>query len=269
MRASSFPLFTLITCASLLSTSCATRSGLAFRVAPATPAYLLHGPDSQQTPFPEVLRAYNGFEPGRGWIDLRPLMELHIEDAYYEPGAPRSGLAGFLGTEVAQYEMRSNGGLQLLSVQSMKNRPREQPSVQALISASQQRHRYFRFYYEVLFRKSKNRRGSVLLGASTKTRIDDLASRLLDNPDSVCAANPANCTVFPEACSVSVEMEIVVNGLPRTVIWGSRLADVVDQAHYLEMLRMYRGRPTPVKLQVNDANALLLPLLPGDHVTWR
>ncbi len=269
MTAIQLGVMALTICFGLSSSSCATRSGLNFRVTPGTPSYVLHDPEFRQTPFPEVLRAYNGFEPGHSWIDLRPRMELHIEDAYYKPGAPRSGLAGFLGIEVAQYELRPHGGLQLLSAQSMKNRPDGQAPVETLISPAQQHHRYFRFYYEVFFRASKSARGSVLLGAKTEKRISRLADQLMRDPDSVCSQNPEQCTVFPEACSVSVEMEIVVNGSPQNVIWGSVLSDVVADPQHLELSRIYRGHLIPVKLQVNDANALGLPLLPGDHVTWK
>ena len=195
-------------------------------------------------------------------------MELRVEDAYYEPGASRHGLAGFLGTEVAQYKVGSHGGLQLLSVRSMKDRPNDQPSVQKLILRSQQRHRYFRFYYEVLFRKSGNSRGSVLLSANAKGDINLLAAELMSDPDSVCDERSAHCTVFPEACSVSIEMEIVVNGSPRNVIWRSVLSDVVDHPHQLEFFRIYNGRLTPVKIDTDDSEALKLPLLPGDHVKW-
>ena len=80
-----------------------------FRVVPATPNYVLQYPDSHQATFADILRIYNGFEPGRAWMDLRPDMELRIEDAYYEPGASRRGLTGFLGTEVAQYKVGSKG----------------------------------------------------------------------------------------------------------------------------------------------------------------
>ncbi len=251
----------------LIAASCGPRSR-GFRVVPATPNYLLRYPDSRQTPFPDVLRAYNGFEQGRAWVDLCPDMELRIEDAYYEPGMSRHGLAGFLGTEVAQYKVGSHGGLQLLSVRSMKDRPSDQPPVQGLIPRSQQRHRYFRFYYEVLFRKSGNSRGSVLLSANAKDDIDLLAAELMSDPDSVCSGTSAHCTVFPEACSVSIEMEIVVNGSPRNVIWRSVLSDVLHHPQHLELFRIYNGRLTPVKLDANDAKALKLPLLPGDHVTW-
>ena len=173
----------------LISASCGPRLR-GFRVVPATPNYILHDPDSRQTPFPDVLRAYNGFEQGSAWVELCPDMELRVEDAYYEPGASRHGLAGFLGTEVAQYKVGSHGGLQLLSVRSMKDRPNDQLPVQGLIPRSQQRNRYFRFYYQVLFRKSGNSRGSVLLSANAKDDINLLAAALMDDPDSVCGGDP-------------------------------------------------------------------------------
>jgi hypothetical protein len=147
----------------------------------------------------------------------------------------------------------------------MKDRPNE-PPVQQVIPPSEQRYAYYRFYYEILFRRSGSSRGSVLLGANANDEINRLATELMSDPDSVCGERSINCTVFPEACSVSIEMEIVVNGTPRNVIWGSVLSDVVDHPHHLELLRIYNGRLTPVKVDVHDTEALRLPLLPGDHV---
>ena len=253
----------------LLSTSCGSRySAHPFRVVPASPAYALRSPDLRETPFPEILRGYNGFEPGRAWIDLRAGMELRIENAYYQPGMSRRGLNGFLGTEIAQYKAGPQRGLQLLSVQSMQDRPKESLPVQQLISISQQERRYFRFYYEVLFKRSGSSRGSVLLSDDAKDGIDRLADELMTDPDSVCSGKSMNCTVFPEACSVSIEMEIVVNGAPRNVLWGSLLMSVVERPRHLELWRIYQGRLTSVKLVASDTNALRLPLLPGDRVKW-
>jgi hypothetical protein len=80
-------------CLPLCLTACAARlSRTYFEVLPNSPNYLLQSPDSRRTPFSEVLKAYNNFEAGHAWIDLEPLMELRIENAYYAPGAPRSGL---------------------------------------------------------------------------------------------------------------------------------------------------------------------------------
>ena len=237
----------------LAFTACMPRLHSDFRVVPAKPNYILRYPDSHQATFADILRMYNGFEPGRPWVDLRPGMELHIEDAYYEPGASRRGLAGFLGTEIAQHKVQSNGGLRLLSLRSMKNRPKGPPPVQRLIPASQQHHRYFRFYYEVLFRRSGESRGSVLLSANLSAEINRLSAELTSDPDSVCNDRSVNCTVFPDACSVSLEMEIVVNGSSRNVVWGAVLSDIAKHPHHLELFRLFEGRLRPVKLDANGS----------------
>jgi hypothetical protein len=63
-------------------------------------------------------------------------------------------------------------------------------------------------------------------------------------------------------------MQIVVNGTPKTVPWGSLLATVAIHPRHVALLRHYKGRLTAVPINADDLNALRLPLLPGDHVTW-
>lgn len=204
--------------------------------------------------------------PDRNYVDLRPQEELRVENAYYKKGASRQGLQGFLGTEIARYKVRSKG-LRLISVQSMKNRPVEQLPVQRLISAPKKRYRNYRFFFEIVFKQNSHRQGSVLLGANSQAEIDRLTSQLA-RPEAVCNDRSTHCTVFPEACSVSIEMNIVVNGKPRTVFWGSVLASVVESPRHLELLRLSAGRLLPVEIDSQDPNALRLPLLPGDHINW-
>lgn len=234
---------------------------------PGNPNYLLRSPDARQIPFPDILRDFNGFEPGRSWIDLRPLMELHIENAYYEKGASRRGLQGFLGTEVAQYEVNVTGR-HLLSFKPMDNRPEGDVAVQHLVSSRQVRLRFHRLYFEVVFATRHNEHGSVLLGAGSADELQALAAQLEKSP-AICENNSDHCTVFPEACSVSVEMRVVVNGKPRTIIWGSLLSSVVpDRPQHLELERRFQGRLWPVEINPQDSEALRLVLLPGDQVIW-
>lgn len=258
----------LLAFAMLSLSSCLARRPLgSFRVLPKSPEYLLRSPDRAETPFPDVLRRYNGFEPARNSVELRPLMELRIENAYYKNGAPKRGLNGYLGTEVAQYRVEPKGGLRLLSVRSMKQRPQDQAPVQKLIRTAQRHHRYYRFYFEILFRNGEVH-GSALLGAESRQDLSRLAAQLVALPDSVCGPKSPHCTVFPEACSVSLEMEVVVNGVPQSVIWGSRLKSVAAQSRHVELSRLYNGRLSPVVLDSSDPKALDVPLLPGDHVRW-
>ena len=259
--------FQSLLAAMIILLSCAeSRSARSFRVLPKVPNYVLQFPDTRETPFPDVLRAYNGFQPGQGWIDLRPLMELRIENAYYQNGASRHGLTGFLGTEVARYEILPQG-LRLLSVQAMPNRPADQVTVQQLISRPELKFPYYRLYFEIVFARSDNAHGSVLLGAGSKEELDQLSAQLAQ-PEAVCHAASIHCTVFPEACSVSVEMRIVVNGQPQTVGWGSLLAGITNHPQHLQVKRLYAGRLTPLQINPRDPSALRLPLLPGDQIIW-
>jgi hypothetical protein len=65
----------------MFSVSCATRRTVTFRVLPASPDYLLRSPDSKDTPFPEVLGRYTNVGPD--WVELRPEIELRVENAYF------------------------------------------------------------------------------------------------------------------------------------------------------------------------------------------
>lgn len=260
--------FAVLALCLLLCSSCATHLP-AFQVVPATPVYLLRFPNAHEIPFPETLRRYNGFGRRRAWMDLRPKMELRIENAYYRPGVRRSGLHGFLGTEIARYRVRANGALRLVSVKPIKDRPKSQMPVQKLIGAAEKRYRYHRFYYEIFFPRSEHARGSVLLGANTQPELKRLGDELRVDPQRVCGKKAIHCTIFPELCTVSIEMEIFVNGAPRNVHWGSDLADVVDHPQHVQLFRRYEGRPIPVKLDPHDPRALQLPLLPGDRIKWK
>ncbi|MBZ5578390.1 MAG: hypothetical protein LAP40_17635 [Acidobacteriia bacterium] len=251
----------------LFALSCASRRPpAAFRVLPANPSYLLRAPDASETPFREVLSRFTGSNPN--WVDLRPGMELRIENAYYREGAKKHDLRNYLGTAVARYEARAVG-LRLAAVESgLETYPAGQPAVRELIRASQRRYKAYRFFYEVLFNRKSELRGAVLLGAGTAGELDRLAVELLADPGSVCGGTLPHCTIFPETCTVSLEMEIVVNGAPKTVEWGSVLASVAARPRHLELLRLYGGRLTPVEIDPADSSALRLPLLPGDRVTW-
>jgi hypothetical protein len=149
-----------------------------------------------------------------------------------------------------------------------ETRPEDQPAVQELLRPEQRRYRYHRFFYQVVFKSKGEIRGAVLLGAGSKQELDRLGDRLVAEPDSVCGDRLVHCTVFPEVCSVSVEIEIVVNGNPSTVVWGSVLASVATRPKHFKLLRLHAGRLTAVEVDFGDVNALRLPLLPGDWVTW-
>jgi hypothetical protein len=252
-----------------LAASCAARHPLGpFRIVPAEPSYLLRSPDRQETPFPEVLSKYTGVSAG--WVDLQGQMGLQVENAYFREGTPRRGMENFVGTELARYRVLNRGGLGLISVESkVAQRPPDQVPVQELLPATVARYRYHRFFYQLAFRLQGGVHGAALLGAPSMRELDRLGVRLLADPDSVCGSGQVQCAVFPEACTVSIEMEITVNGAPRTIPLGSLLQSVAVAPQQVTVLRRYAGRLTPVQMDAGDAGALRLPLLPGDQVDWK
>lgn len=268
--ASSYRLITFVMGMTIvLSPSCASRraDGM-FRVLPASPNYLLRSPDLSETPLPEVLNRYASADPGS--VDLRRGMELRIEQAYFRDGAPSRRIGDYLGTEVAQYEVRGTGQLRLAAVEStVAQRPVEQPEARRLMSRLQRRYRYHRFFWQVAFSQTSGEQRAVLLGAGSSGELKRLVNQLITAPDFVCGADSVHCTVFPESCTVSLEIAIRANGVRRTILWGSRLASVAVDAVHIELLRNHGGRLHLVQLDPNDPEALRLPLLPGDQLNWR
>ena len=252
-----------------LMLSCAARhSTTAFRVLPARPDYILRSPDSKEVPFPEVLSRYT--KTGLDWVDLCPQIELRVENAYFREGAPKHGLANFLGTEIARYRVLATGALEQISVESrVEQPPADQPPVQQLLSEPQKRSHYHRFFYQVLLSKKSNVRNAVLLSAESTDELDRMTNQLMSEPESVCGDASSQCVVFPEACTVSLEIAVTVNGARRTVSWGSTLADFSENHRRVELFRRYQNDLTPVEVDTRDHEALRVPLLPGDVIKWR
>jgi hypothetical protein len=253
----------------MFSVSCAARrAATSFRVLPAKPDYLLRSPDSIDTPFPEVLSRYTNVGPS--WVELRPRIELRVENAYFREGAPKRGLANFLGTEIARYRMLPTGALEQIAVLSrLHQRPADQPPVQELLSQAQRRYPHHRLFYQIPMSKKSDVRSAVLLSAASLDELDRFTQQLTSEPESVCDGVSTHCTAFPEACTASLEIEIVVNGASRTVLWGSVLASVVENHRHVELFRPYIGRLAPVEIDLRDPEALHVPLLPGDRIKWR
>jgi hypothetical protein len=254
----------------LFPASCATRHGAglrSFQIVRAVPEYLLRAPDSSDTPFSGILNKYRSL--ATGWVNLRPRMEVRIEAAYYREGSLKRGLTDYLGTEVARFQVRPNGRLRLISVQSGLKGPRgTQPPLQQLLRSSQRRYTHGRLFYAVPLNRAGQARGAVLLGAGSEGELDSLTRRLLADPESVCSGDSTHCTVFPEACTASLEMEIVINGAQVAVPWGNLLDSVAVHPRRVRMSRFDTGRLVPVEIDPSDPAALRLSLLPGDRITW-
>ena len=196
-------------------------------------------------------------------------MQLRVENAYFKTGSARVGIADYLGTEVARFQVARNRGLRLTEPQTMlPQRPAEQAAAQALIPNPQRRHRLYRFYYAVVFTRKGSASGSVLLGAESQAQMDRLNADLLASPDAVCTADSTQCTVFPASCTASIEMPIVVNGVTTQIAWRTQLFTLTRGAKQIELIRRTDGRMKSTMIDPNDSQATRTQLMPGDRVNW-
>jgi hypothetical protein len=201
-------------------------------------------------------------------------MEFRIEGAYYREGSPRRSSADYLGIETAVYEVRPNGTLRLGSVNSFldqpsgKQQPRDQPAVQLLVRPRNLTWRYHRLFFQVVMSRTGTIRPAVLIGSRSIAELDNFTKRFLEGQYSVCDPGSNRCNAFPEWCTASLAIGIVVNGTARKVVWGSTLGSVAPHPSRVELLRVSNGRLAPVRIDATDPEALRLPLMHGDQVSW-
>ncbi len=249
--------------AALLLASCTGRRSTTFEVIPGSPAYRLRSPDKPTLALPDTLSAYSDLSQGR--TALKPGMTLKLETAYFKPGEARRGLANFLGTESVEIHVRRDGSLQSAQLRLLPNRPADQPAIDAYLTLPQQRRRFHLLLLQVVLSRNSGEANAILLSGNSKAEVEKLAA----DPASVCHAGNPNCAVFPATGSVSLGIEVQVNDKPTFVPWGTLVGTLAGKQRPFSLARLYRGRLRPVQLDTDDPEALRLPLLPGDAISWR
>lgn len=236
-----------------------------WRVRPGPPEYALAG-GKLSVPYSQMLERFNGFQTGAGWVDLRPSMRIQIENAYYEPGKPKRGLDGFIGTERIWYRKPPAAGLAEGEFENkmLAPRPPGEAPTSTLVSTANRTHAAYRLFFSIRVNRRGATRGAVLLGAPSQRELEARAAALLADPDSVCGEGSAECVVFPEVCTVSPEIEVTVNGQPKVYTWATPLSAVAAEARSVKLTRTLDGRPRTIAIDAADGNALRMPMLPGD-----
>jgi len=239
----------------------------AWRVRPGSPEYALAN-GKRAVPYSKMLEGFNGFQTGSAWVDLRPSMRIQIENAYYEPGKPKRGLDGFIGTERIWYRKQPSSGLAEGQFEDKMLAPRppgDTPTAQ-LVTSAHRVHAAYRLFFSIRFNRRGSTRGAVLLGAPSQGALEERAAALLADPDSVCREGSPECVVFPEVCTVSPEIEITVNGQLKSYTWATPLSALASKARTVKLTRILDGKPRAIPIDPADANALRMPLLPGDEI---
>jgi hypothetical protein len=121
-----------------------------------------------------------------------------------------------------------------------------------------------RFFFQVVIDKAKGAAGAVLVSTRSRAELLPLAEALLRGEG--CASN--SCTVVAEGATATLMFDVLVNGRPVEVLWGSPLASLLQGKRPRRFTRLHRGRPAPVEMNFADPQAVRMPLMPGDAITF-
>ncbi len=240
-----------------------------YLVLPSNPHYLLRSPDGRTRFFPDTTADFS--DAFGGWVDLSTGMSLQLARAYFEPPESRR-IQDYVGLERLQFQIDSkSGALRQLEYRPLSTRPSGQPSVASAIPTTQLVLRHHRLFFQVVLSTDSGPARAVLLSGDSSQSIATFGEGLMRRTGAGCTGAEqleVRCTPIPDLTTASVLFDVVANDKPLTVTWGSTIAGVVGAARPVKLWRNYRHRPTPVKLDANDSNALRLPLLPGDVLTF-
>lgn len=246
----------------VILTGCQAR----YLVMPAVPHYVLRSPNGEKSAFPDTTSRFgNSFD---GWVDLGPGMSIKLDKAYFLPSESRQ-LRDYRGLESAQYRYQPTGVLDLTDYLSLPDRPSGQTPVSSALPADQLLCRHHRFFFQVVVSKELGAARAILLSSNSKGTIAKVAGNLLRG-DGCPASGQIDvyCTAIPDLISASLLFEILANGKPLAVPWGSTAAGVVGSQRPVKLFRSFRGERVPVVFDSLDPGALRIPLWPGDVLTF-
>ncbi len=124
-------------------------------------------------------------------------------------------------------------------------------------------------YFRVLFWTSRSSANhyATILAAENRSALENATRQFQAQPDGSCRVELGSgvaCIPVPPDWAVNPELRVRVNGSDAYVRIGGTVSDAVEGERQVQVLRMFQGRPIPVK----GANLMRLVLMPGDQVSY-
>jgi len=124
-------------------------------------------------------------------------------------------------------------------------------------------------YFRVLFWTSRSSANhyATILAAENRTALENATRQFQAQPDGSCRVElgpDVTCIPVPPAWAVNAELRVRVNGSDAYVRIGGTVGDAVGGERQVQVLRMFQGRPIPVK----GENLMRLVLMPGDQISY-
>jgi hypothetical protein len=231
--------------------------------------------EAMPMPFQDVVCYIIGYNPQRGYIDLRPGMRI-LQQAVQEHRDPKAKVEtqevafdvtpGATGHGVT-FTKEDGGGA---SDWALDLRDKRAPHYRLFLR--------IRFFSEP---SSVPERDSVLVGAAKLEQLQEATIKLAQDAPATCSGQltrvPPECTVFPRRVTAGPEIGIRLKGKPAYVPIASSLHNLMVKEKgmtpqkflsKLELQRLYAGKYFKVKIEKTDLKAIGLPLVVGDKVRW-
>ena len=222
---------------------------------------------------------------GDGFFDLAPGIRLKLQRAHFRPNATQD-LASYLGTTTIGYDCVSarGGGIAfrpepvLRDPATLAIHPEALPEF--LLPGRTHRRPFYRIFLMNDFVPQHFQRAAILVGAQTRTHLDEITRALKARPEIACTEKifeGVDCLSFEGRITASVEVRALVKAVPKNFGVGTTVGDLLrglpDEERAaargsLRLERLYRGAYVPVRFPQNDDATLDLPLLGADRISW-
>ena len=236
------------------------------------------------------LFANYGYWAGKGVMDLRAGLRLEVERAYYRDTAlnmAAKSLANYIGTSDATYEIEEKQGRNIhFRLNGVAYKPHELSSrhdrgipdftLPKFASPAP----FYRLLLATDFVPDRIKRAALLVGAATIDQINAVTKLFQARHGLGCAdltqANNVICVEFDGEVTVSPEVQVVVNGQIKYLIWGSTIRRLFAEQQVgqltipktLHIERLFDTQYSEIHFPPDDDAILDLTLVGGDRVSW-
>ena len=237
--------------------------------------HILHNVPTR--PSDSLFNAY-GYRIERSGVNLKPDLRLKVERAYFS--ASEKSDKNYLGVSTVLFDVTPNseGLFRFQQAQPIHYSPdslaqidREGSRDLAILDLKPQKHYRVLFYTHQV--PTDQNFSAALIGADDSARLDQFEQAMRADAGASCTSSThddVQCLEFRGFVTVSVQIQIELNGKPQFVDWGTAVKGVVPLKSRKSLKIQRRLGDTYYDLTFNrsDKNILDLTLVGADRLTW-
>jgi hypothetical protein len=228
-------------------------------------------------PSDSLFNAY-GYRIERSGVSLKPNLRLKVERAYFSSSEKSD--KNYLGLSDVLFDVtpNSDGSLQFQQAQALHYAPdslaktdHEGSRDLAILTLKPQKHYRVLFYTHQV--PADQNFSAAIIGADDPARLDAFEQAMRADAGASCSSSTHDdiqCLEFRGFVTVSVQIQIELNGKPKFVDWSTTVKAVVPPKSLksLKIQRRFGNSYYDVTFNRSDKNILDLTLVGADRLTW-